>query len=165
MLSQEGVHGLSPANFGKRAKAYQTGDTALLDEQGELHFMGRRDKQVNVRSQRVELADIEHNLVDSVPGITSAAVIIGMSSPPKTVAFVKSRLRKSTREDIAAHFTSYQPSLAADARLRDWLPAYMMPKTWSAVDKLLLTTSGKMDEEKLQLWTNAFHGQDKIMSQ
>lgn len=46
-----------------------TGDTALLDEQGELHFMGRRDKQVNVRSQRVELADTEHNLVDSVPGI------------------------------------------------------------------------------------------------
>lgn len=102
-----------------RPRAYQTGDTALLEEQGELHFMGRRDKQVNVRSQRVELADIEHNLVDSVPGITSAAVIIGMSSPPKTVAFVKSRLRKSTREDIAAHFTSYQPSLAADARLRD----------------------------------------------
>ncbi|KAL9532337.1 AM-toxin synthetase [Sphaerulina musiva] len=55
---------------------YLTGDTALLEEQGELHFMGRRDKQVNVRSQRVELADIEHNLVDSVPGITSAAVII-----------------------------------------------------------------------------------------
>lgn len=36
----------------------------------------------------------------------------------------------------------------------------MMPKTWIAVDELLLTTSGKMEEEKLQLWTKAFREQE-----
>ncbi|MEU9624355.1 MULTISPECIES: hypothetical protein [unclassified Streptomyces] len=40
-------------------RAYRTGDFGHLDEAGTLHFRGRRDRQLEIRGNRVEAAEIE----------------------------------------------------------------------------------------------------------
>jgi non-ribosomal peptide synthetase component F len=45
------------------ARMYRTGDFVRLQEGGELHSLGRRDNQVQIRGRRVELAEIEQTLL------------------------------------------------------------------------------------------------------
>ncbi|WP_234531523.1 amino acid adenylation domain-containing protein [Streptomyces shenzhenensis] len=46
---------------------YRTGDLVVTDEDGLIHFLGRRDHQVKVRGQRVELEDVETHLRGLAP--------------------------------------------------------------------------------------------------
>ena len=46
---------------------YRTGDLARYNPDGSIEYMGRRDTQVKIRGQRVELGYIEH-CIRTVPG-------------------------------------------------------------------------------------------------
>ncbi|MFE9611914.1 amino acid adenylation domain-containing protein [Streptomyces sp. NPDC006012] len=52
---------------------YRTGDLVTTDEAGLIHFLGRRDNQVKVRGQRVELEDVETHL-RALPTVREAVV-------------------------------------------------------------------------------------------
>ena len=55
-------------------RAYRTGDIGHFDEEGLLHFHGRRDGQIKLHGYRIELADIESNLL-ALPGVREAVVV------------------------------------------------------------------------------------------
>ena len=54
--------------------AYRSGDFARYDQDGELVFIGRTDKQVKVRGHRIELGEVQHAL-EQVPGVEAAVVL------------------------------------------------------------------------------------------
>jgi amino acid adenylation domain-containing protein len=56
-------------------KMYRTGDLAEVNEQGNLHYLGRIDEQVKFRGYRLELADIEANLLKH-PAIENTVVVV-----------------------------------------------------------------------------------------
>lgn len=55
-------------------RLYRTGDLGRFDREGRLHYLGRRDDQVKVRGNRVELGDIESTLAQH-PAVAKAAVV------------------------------------------------------------------------------------------
>lgn len=61
---------------------YRTGDIVRRDDDGVMHFVGRRDRQVKVRGVRVELDEIEHALL-AQPGIVAAAAWLAPRAPEK----------------------------------------------------------------------------------
>ena len=42
------------------SRIYKTGDLARYDSDGTVQFLGRRDTQVKLRGQRLELGEVEH---------------------------------------------------------------------------------------------------------
>ncbi|KFY76366.1 hypothetical protein V499_03977 [Pseudogymnoascus sp. VKM F-103] len=48
--------------LGRRRRFYKTGDLVRYNPDGTLNFMGRKDTQVKLRGQRLELGEIEHHL-------------------------------------------------------------------------------------------------------
>lgn len=54
---------------------YRSGDLVRLAADGELDFLGRRDRQVKVRGRRIELGAIEH-AVGSIPGVLQVAATV-----------------------------------------------------------------------------------------
>ncbi|MEQ8422259.1 MAG: amino acid adenylation domain-containing protein [Arenibacter algicola] len=61
--------------FRPGSKMYRTGDLVRINNQGETEFLGRNDEQVKLNGFRIELADIESNLLDHTH-IDNASVVL-----------------------------------------------------------------------------------------
>ncbi|GLA43040.1 putative NRPS-like protein biosynthetic cluster [Aspergillus niger] len=68
---------ISDVPWSKRPDAYyKTGDLARLNSDGSIVYMGRKDTQVKIRGQRVELGEIEHLAQEIWSDITPIAEVV-----------------------------------------------------------------------------------------
>jgi hypothetical protein len=107
---------------------------------GHLIYVGRKDFQVKIRGQRVEIAEVEGALFDH-DGI-------------KEVAITTWESRTGDKRLIAYFVPSKHPAPTATALrrlLQKKLPAYMIPSRFVVMDSLPLTPNGKVDRRKLPL--------------
>ncbi len=125
-------------------RAYRTGDIGHFDERGRLHFHGRRDGQIKLHGYRIELADIESNLL-ALPDVREAVVLpVERGGAPQWL-------------DAYVTLTTGLPpagtETATAGRLRELLggkvPGYMLPRSIHFVAALPLTANGKVDRRKL----------------
>ncbi|MFJ1932380.1 non-ribosomal peptide synthase/polyketide synthase [Kitasatospora sp. NPDC088160] len=120
------------------ARMYRTGDLARWTADGSLEYLGRADDQVKVRGHRIEPGEIEAALLD-LPQVAAAAV----AAVPDA--------RGHTR--LAAYLVfadgAARPSADLRAALRRVLPDHLVPSSFTALDTLPLTTSGKLDRRAL----------------
>ncbi|MFF8424833.1 amino acid adenylation domain-containing protein [Streptomyces sp. NPDC016566] len=110
-------------------RLYRTGDRVRRLPDGQLEFLGRRDAQVKIRGQRVELGEIEARLRE-VPGVTDAAATV-----------VDGRL--------VAHLVGGADSEAVREAVSRVLPEHMVPTAWTALGSMPLTANGKVDRKAL----------------
>jgi acyl-CoA synthetase (AMP-forming)/AMP-acid ligase II/acyl carrier protein len=61
--------------FITNSKMYRTGDLSRINAAGDFEYLGRIDDQVKLRGHRIELSDIEANLVEH-PEIESCTVVL-----------------------------------------------------------------------------------------
>ncbi|PYH98073.1 nonribosomal peptide synthase [Aspergillus ellipticus CBS 707.79] len=136
---------------------YKTGDLVKYDAEGMIHFIGRKDHQVKLHGQRMELGEVEHHLwIDE-------RVKNGMALVPYT-GLCKSRLVGvvSLNAEFAISPVGAQANLrlvdhgeaAAETKkiaegLSQTLPNYMVPTVWIVLENLPLMSSGKMDRKKV----------------
>jgi non-ribosomal peptide synthetase-like protein len=117
---------------------YRSGDAVALDENGDLAFRGRIDDQVKIRGFRVELGEIEA-VLSSLAHIRQAAVV----------------LRNEDGLDELVAFLVGATAVVPDprelrARLREFLPSYMIPARFEVVTTLPTLSSGKVDRKALK---------------
>lgn len=118
------------------ARLYRTGDLARRDEDGRLRFVGRRDGQIKIRGQRVELGELEARLA-ALPGVTAAA------------AAVHDGAHGARRIAVYVVASSDFHEAAALAALRANLPEALVPATIGRLDRMPLTPGGKLDRRAL----------------
>ncbi|MEU6173220.1 non-ribosomal peptide synthase/polyketide synthase [Streptantibioticus parmotrematis] len=120
------------------ARMYRTGDLARWTADGRLDYLGRADDQVKVRGHRIEPGEVEAALLD-LPQIGAAAVVAVPDAHGHTqlAAYV-----------VPAAGTA-SPSAELRSALRRVLPDYLVPSTFTTLDALPLTTSGKLDRRAL----------------
>jgi amino acid adenylation domain-containing protein len=124
------------------ARLYRTGDLARFRADGSLDFLGRIDQQVKLRGFRIELGEIEAALLDH-PGVLQAAVLRRDDVPggAQLVAYV-------VATPVAAE-GSVPSGAELAAHLHRWLPEYMVPAAFMALEALPLTANGKVDRGRL----------------
>src|ERR1700754_1199430 len=126
---------------GKRL--YRSGDLARCLPDGKIQFLGRRDEQIKIRGNRVELGEIENQLL-ALPGIRKA--VVDVTSP-----------RDPSRKEIIAFLIIDQNDLVNDdamissvkEQIKTILPDYMLPARYVLVDEIPLTPNGKTDKKAL----------------
>ncbi|HZF14277.1 MAG TPA: non-ribosomal peptide synthase/polyketide synthase [Thermoanaerobaculia bacterium] len=120
------------------ARMYRTGDLVRRRVDGDLDFVGRADHQVKLRGMRVELGEIEANLLRH-PGVRAAVVAVREDRPGdrRLAAYVVPALENAPAVDDLAAFVE---------RL---LPAHMVPQDWLLLPALPLTANGKLDRRAL----------------
>lgn len=124
-------------------RCYLTGDLALMDETGTFHFRGRRDRQVKINGKRIELEEIETALRRH-PRLAEAVVECREAGGVKRII---AYLRPRETQDLS------NPNLIPSVmeRLRNSLPAYMIPSTALVMADFPLTRAGKIDRARLPL--------------
>ncbi len=120
-----------------RSRWYLSGDSALYDDAGVYHCLGRIDNQVKVMGHRVELEEIEAHLraVCSTECVAAVAWPVVNGNPAGVVAFVSGgRLPASSVRD----------------ELRQRVPVYMIPAKVISLETMPLSTNGKVDRHALR---------------
>ncbi|MEU7103809.1 amino acid adenylation domain-containing protein [Streptomyces sp. NPDC046215] len=115
-------------------RMYRTGDLVRRRPDGALAYLGRTDRQVKIRGNRVELGEIEAAL-SRQPGVAHAAVTVRDGA---LVGYA-----------VPAPHTGAPDAAALRAALAGELPAPMVPGSVVILDELPLTPSGKLDQNAL----------------
>ena len=121
-------------------KLYKTGDYGKYLPDGNILFIGRKDNQIKIRGFRIELQEIEANLT-KFPGIEEAVVIVknGIIGDKYLEAFLV--INSAHKNDLFDGISTF---------LKDKLPPQMIPSTFHVIDKMPLTSSGKINRIALE---------------
>ncbi|MBW8687179.1 non-ribosomal peptide synthetase [Chitinophaga rhizophila] len=117
--------------FREDGRVYRTGDIASWNTDGSITYFGRRDGQVKIRGNRIELGEVTAALL-SHPEIKDAIV----------------RVRN---QDLVAYLIgdTGQDAAALRSYLRTKVPDYMTPAAFVQLEAFPLTANGKLDEKAL----------------
>ncbi|PWW04862.1 non-ribosomal peptide synthase protein (TIGR01720 family)/amino acid adenylation domain-containing protein [Paenibacillus cellulosilyticus] len=117
-------------------RIYRTGDAAKWLPDGKLAYLGRIDQQVKIRGYRIEPGEIEQQLL-GCPQVEEAAVI--------------ARTDAAGEKFLCAYVATSEPVTIEMLRehLLATLPIYMVPARFVFMERLPLTTHGKIDRKSL----------------
>lgn len=115
---------------------FKTGDLGRYRSDRSIELLGRLDNQVKVQGNRVELSEIEKNLLGH-PAIDQVVVLA----------------LKGDEGDhtLACYYTEKQANTSEELRtyLGEYLPSYMIPSFFVRMDKFPLNINGKINRKAL----------------
>ncbi|KAJ6789157.1 hypothetical protein PWT90_06033 [Aphanocladium album] len=139
---------------GRSGTLYKTGDLAKYTENGELIYVGRKDTQVKLNGQRVELAEVEHWAQRCIPDAKSVAAEV-LSPTGKNAARVLAVFYSLSTETTPGDVSSSDATLVPMSQntmkaLATHLPRYMVPAVFFCMTKLPMTSNGKLNRRQLR---------------
>jgi amino acid adenylation domain-containing protein len=149
---------LSPNKLQGR-RFYKTGDLVRYRDNGELVYVGRKDTQIKINGQRVELSEIEHHIRNA---LTESLDIVVESLPnpennrTELVVYFQPTRNKSSKD--APYTTPLLLSPIATTTLLDVrdkllirLEVHMVPSLYIPLSSLPMNQNGKVDRKALRL--------------
>lgn len=115
---------------------YRSADNAILSKNGDLYYLGRIDNQVKIRGFRIEIGEIESKLLRH-PNISKCVVL-----PKKN---------GDTDSYLVAYVVADEKISANELKLyiSKLVPEYMIPSFFVFLDKMPLTSNGKVNRKEL----------------
>lgn len=117
-------------------QVYRTGDIGYLNEEGQVVFLDRADRQVKINGFRIELGEIE-------------TVIKAHESVANAVVFTTERENGNTRLQAAVALLEQGDSRQIHSHLTRYFPQHLIPVI-SVVQTIPVTRNGKVDFELLR---------------
>ncbi|GKZ51836.1 nonribosomal peptide synthase, partial [Aspergillus brasiliensis] len=152
------------AQPGRRGTLYKTGDIVRYNSDGSLTFVCRKDTQVKINGQRVELAEIESHLAlyTATRQVATLLPSTGLCANKLVAIISLTDVNYDVSEDLAENKIELASSEhdqlinehieALQSFLRESLPQYMIPSLWVVLYNLPMTASGKQDNKALKSW-------------
>jgi hypothetical protein len=109
---------------------YRTGDLVRMDNNGLLHYQGRKDHQIKLHGQRIELGEIERCLLNT----SISACVVMKWGDDHLVAYVQSS--DMNEKQLSEHCQTH-------------LPPHMVPSKFIVLEQLPLNSNGKIDRKRL----------------
>jgi non-ribosomal peptide synthetase component F/aryl carrier-like protein len=153
--SPQWVDGVYP---GER-RMYRTGDLARYAPNGNILIVGRRDTQVKLHGQRVELGEIEHQVMHYAPSgwfpVVQILNVSGSGKDATLAAFIHIRrdsapISSSDMTTLSITDTMKTALKQLRSNLEQVLPSHMVPLAFIPVSHVPLTAGGKVDRSVLR---------------
>ncbi|NOQ25908.1 MAG: amino acid adenylation domain-containing protein [Bacteroidales bacterium] len=120
---------------------YKTGDLARWLTNGDMEYLGRKDSQIQLRGFRIELGEIENSLL-TIKNIKEA-VVIDRKTETGDLYICAYVVMDLSDKEIAVDIIKLELSKS--------LPDYMIPSNIIQIDKVPLTSNGKINRNELPL--------------
>lgn len=120
-----------PDPFVPGERLYRTGDLGEWTKDGEIYFLGRKDRQLKLLGHRIEPGEVEDRL-SAYPGVLRAAVTV-------------------YKNQMIAYYTAEQAIAPEELLLHaaEYLPRYMLPVYAKQLKDIPETEGGKTDYRRL----------------
>ena len=118
---------------------YRSGDLVRLRTDGRFDYVGRKDGQVKLNGQRVELSEITGAILEAGPILTAGVVPV--------------QKEDGSMELCAFYQVKEEESIEANQiknHLKKVLPVYMIPTRLVELDKMPMTATNKIDMQLLK---------------
>jgi amino acid adenylation domain-containing protein len=147
---------------GRPFRLYKTGDLVRYNHDGSMEYIGRKDTQVKLRGQRLELGEIEYNIRKVLPNLEHIVVeLVGQASHNVLVGFLAfprahegeggqdlKDLLLPMDETMRNTLTRLVDDLEAA------LPLFMVPRLFLPLQDMPFTSSMKIDRKRLRIWAS-----------
>ncbi len=124
----------------KYRAVYRTGDIVRFRHDGDIEFIGRKDRQVKIRGFRIELTEVE-GVIREFEGVTDATV--AAFDNPQGGKYIAAYVVGDSEIDLDA--------------LKDYIrankPPYMVPEAIMQIDRIPLNQNGKVNRRVLPVPT------------
>lgn len=146
----------SRATPGRQGRLYKTGDLVRYTADGALIFTGRKDSQVKIRGQRIELGEVEYQIAKLLPREydtiqIKAEVVVPLDGNGEImVLFICASVAKGDATTDELKLIIQQIKKKIDQQLTEILPSYMIPSAFVPIATLPLTPTGKIDRKALK---------------
>ncbi len=128
----------NPLNKVFPERVYRTGDLATYSETGELFFAGRKDNQIKLQGNRIELEEVDVAF-ERVDGVMRCRCVFD-AKRKRLRAFYEGTAERQELIDYA----------------KEHLPFFMRPSTIERVESMPLNKHGKVDRAQLfETWQQA----------
>ncbi|KAF2257728.1 acetyl-CoA synthetase-like protein [Lojkania enalia] len=146
-------------------RMYRTGDIVQQNADGSLTYLGRRDTQVKIRGQRVEIGEIEYHIGKQAD--VHDAVVLYMREGPLAGRLIASVVLSETsavgrHQNAAVQRIPEEQEESAKLRLREVQQSlleqvmhYMVPSVWIPLAAVPVNVSGKTDRLALTRWVQS----------
>jgi len=124
----------NPLNNKYRELIYKTGDLGSFDENGDLQFHGRKDRQIKHMGHRIELGEIE-STASEIAGVDECCALYHKEKELLYLFYTGSAASKQ----IVLHFRSV-------------LPAFMVPRKLVQLEMMPRLPNGKLDMTTLKTY-------------
>ena len=115
----------------KVERLYRTGDLGRLLRGGDIEYIGRRDSQIKLLGNRIELDEIDVSLSKISTVQDSITCFVEHNGSGKLISFILPKVLGNFK------WSEIRNQLAL------WLPEYMIPVDYKLVDQLPLSVNGK----------------------
>ena len=123
----------NPLNKSYPELIYKTGDIAYVDEEGLFHFKGRKDSLIKHQGYRIELTEIEHEIVNNLKLVPNCCAVYDKNKSQIVLYYEENDVSEiDIRKALGKSF-----------------PRYMIPNEYHSMKSLPLNTNGKIDRQKL----------------
>ncbi len=139
-------------------RVYKTGDLVKYLPDGTVLFLGRKDSQVKLHGQRLELGEIEHN-VRILDEVETAMVILPKAGPCKgrlTTAIAFKEFEPPAVEGADVTLVKDEHKARAGellnqvrSKISEKLPPYMVPTVWVVLGSIPVTPSRKINRNPI----------------
>jgi amino acid adenylation domain-containing protein len=119
--------------------AFRSRDQVYRDAAGQHYFHSRKDDQIKLLGNRIELEEIDLHLQNH-PAVSQAAAALDQSGNPRIVAFVHVRPDRAGGTQLIAELREH---------CNRELPRYMVPASFEFVPAIPVTANGKVDRAAL----------------
>ena len=110
---------------------YRTGDLGYYNEDNDIVFAGRKDFQIKYMGHRIELEEIEKNIMNIKEIVRTCCIF------------------DNEKERIYGFYIGNIDKKELHNELTKTLPIYMIPTKLIQIDEFPLTKNGKIDRKKL----------------
>jgi len=121
---------------GEEKRLYNTGDQVMMVPNGNIRNFGRADDQVKINGHRIELKEIEHQIMQSGAVLQCLAIAKDTRTGEKRLTAYIQPAENFNQSRLSAH-------------LQAVLPLYMMPKKFVVMQDWPRTINNKVDRKLL----------------
>tara|TARA_Y100001968_G_scaffold295894_1_gene303644 strand:- start:137 stop:1606 length:1470 start_codon:yes stop_codon:yes gene_type:complete len=125
-----------PHPFIKKQRLYKTGDLGRWLNNGTIEFIGRKDDQVKIRGYRIEIGEIENEAL-AFDKIDQCVVLAKENNEHDKYLALYYTSKEQFSEELLRNFLAQN------------LPSYMVPSFFISIEKMPLTSNGKINKMSL----------------